>query len=199
MMDYQADIRLYDRLLKEKHFSPFEHVAIAQDAVWKYGNFTGWRSHRFSIENPQNDIAGSPFADISRDPYPQMIRRIILDKVGVDIKDGTRKRDYFDARSIFCSAMRKRGYSFAKIGEFIDKDHATIMHGIKKADELRHTDKIFAIKYQSCMIEIDSVSNVNSMATTDSLINEIRMLKERINELTLYRDKYLELKQVDNG
>lgn len=40
----EDDVKLYDRLLKSKHLSPFEHIAFAADGPHK--NFIGWRSLR---------------------------------------------------------------------------------------------------------------------------------------------------------
>lgn len=45
--DPNADIALYDRLLKGGHFSPFEHVAVAKKG--KFANFDGWESYRYQL------------------------------------------------------------------------------------------------------------------------------------------------------
>lgn len=45
-IDYEADIRLHDRLLAERHMSPMEHCAVCKnDNTW-YANFKGWQSYR---------------------------------------------------------------------------------------------------------------------------------------------------------
>jgi len=44
--NYEADIKLYDRLLQSGHASPMEHVALCKnDSNW-YANFKGWQSLR---------------------------------------------------------------------------------------------------------------------------------------------------------
>lgn len=40
-IDYEADIKLHDMLLKSKHFSPFEHVARAMSSDEYYSFFNG--------------------------------------------------------------------------------------------------------------------------------------------------------------
>lgn len=45
--DPNADIALYDRLLKGGHFSPFEHVAVAKTG--RHANFDGWESYRCQL------------------------------------------------------------------------------------------------------------------------------------------------------
>ena len=42
--DYDADVKLAERLLRSKHFSPFEHVALAEEG--RHANFVGWQSYR---------------------------------------------------------------------------------------------------------------------------------------------------------
>lgn len=44
--DYNRDIELYDQLLADKHMSPFEHVAVADDKFFRYANYDGWASER---------------------------------------------------------------------------------------------------------------------------------------------------------
>lgn len=47
-MDYEADIRLHDRLLVERHASPFEHAAICRGDE-RYANYQGWESYRHTL------------------------------------------------------------------------------------------------------------------------------------------------------
>ena len=50
-IDYQKDIELHDRLLKDHHMSPMEHSAMCKnDSIW-YANFKGFISYRYLIEN----------------------------------------------------------------------------------------------------------------------------------------------------
>ena len=45
-IDYEADIKLHDRLLESKHASPFEHIAQCRNNSTNYANFIGWESYR---------------------------------------------------------------------------------------------------------------------------------------------------------
>lgn len=47
-IDYEADIRLHDRLLVERHASPFEHASICRDNK-RYANYQGWESYRHTL------------------------------------------------------------------------------------------------------------------------------------------------------
>lgn len=44
-IDYGADIRLHDRLLVERHASPFEHASVCRGNK-RYANYQGWESYR---------------------------------------------------------------------------------------------------------------------------------------------------------
>ena len=47
-IDYDADIRLHDRLLVERHASPFEHASICRGNK-RYANYQGWESYRHTL------------------------------------------------------------------------------------------------------------------------------------------------------
>ena len=50
--DYNKDLELYERLYKDGHMSPLEHIATPSlDPLVKSGNFTGWRQYRKIIGN----------------------------------------------------------------------------------------------------------------------------------------------------
>lgn len=49
-IDYKADLKLYNTLLESKHFSPFEHCALAQEDNKFYKNFKGWKQFREVLE-----------------------------------------------------------------------------------------------------------------------------------------------------
>ncbi len=48
--NYEADLKLHDRLLKSGHFSPFEHCAMNTEDDNYYANFKGWQQYRKQLE-----------------------------------------------------------------------------------------------------------------------------------------------------
>lgn len=48
--DPRADLDLHDRLLRDRHMSPFEHVATALNTPSPSGNFVGWLQLRKTIQ-----------------------------------------------------------------------------------------------------------------------------------------------------
>lgn len=47
--DPQKDLELAKKLLKDKHLSPFEHIAFAQENDQYYANFKSWKQLRHSL------------------------------------------------------------------------------------------------------------------------------------------------------
>jgi phenylpropionate dioxygenase-like ring-hydroxylating dioxygenase large terminal subunit len=48
--DIEKDIELCQRLLSDRHMSPFEHVATPSDDTDFHANFRGWRQMRKELE-----------------------------------------------------------------------------------------------------------------------------------------------------
>jgi len=48
--DIMKDVELHDRLIKDGHLSPFEHIAQALPSPDKHGNFTGFMQYRKTIK-----------------------------------------------------------------------------------------------------------------------------------------------------
>lgn len=71
----------------------------------------------------------------------------ILDETGVDIRIKSRKRHQQDLQKIFCKfAHWHLRLSLAFIGEYINRDHASVLHACRKYDNLYSTDKDFREK-----------------------------------------------------
>ena len=59
----------------------------------------------------------------------------LQNKTGLNIRKRTQKREYFLARAIYYKLAKEYTFcSLSKIGAEVGKDHATVLHGIKKFD-----------------------------------------------------------------
>ncbi len=73
---------------------------------------------------------------------PIHIIRNINKSLNIDILEETRKREVVEGRVIFSKLMHLQNrHSLSKIGSFVNKDHATIIHYLKVHDNLFATDK----------------------------------------------------------
>jgi hypothetical protein len=77
----------------------------------------------------------------------------ILDVDDLNIK--SRKRHIVDARKIFCKLARlNTTCSFEQIGKVINKDHATVIYNVTKADIHIEQDSLFRAKYHKVLSEL---------------------------------------------
>lgn len=77
-----------------------------------------------------------------------------------DIKTRSRRRDYVCARFLYFKiAYNTCRTSLSKIADIVDRDHATVIHGIKQFDDLVQYNKV-EFKYLS-----DAYANITSIMT----------------------------------
>lgn len=67
-----------------------------------------------------------------------------------------RKREYSDARSIFCHIARKYHFTLSSMGRFLSKDHTTIIHHVKKGRLLLEIDPVFSVKYNRVLQKMNN-------------------------------------------
>lgn len=82
----------------------------------------------------------------------ESLERIILSTVPYDLtphlfKSKSRRREYVDTRSIFAHIARRFNFKFKSIGEYINRDHTSIIHLNRKANNLIETDPTFLSIY----------------------------------------------------
>jgi chromosomal replication initiation ATPase DnaA len=72
-----------------------------------------------------------------------------------NLKDKTRQREYVDARRIAYHILRNvHGFSFQAIANEFDKNHASVIHGIRDFDFLLKSDKILHEIYSKSLNRI---------------------------------------------
>ena len=80
-------------------------------------------------------------------PHGQAVLRAISEATEIPLvrlTGGERNQPLVRARWVFCWVMHQTsGYSLPEIGRLIGRDHTTIMHGLRRARELRASDPGF--------------------------------------------------------
>lgn len=85
-----------------------------------------------------------PIKKEARDYLLSGYTNTILDETGIDIRVYSRKKDQQDLQKIFCKYARwYLGYSLTFIADYLDRNHATVLHACKKYDDLYKTDDDF--------------------------------------------------------
>jgi predicted RNase H-like nuclease (RuvC/YqgF family) len=108
--------------------------------------------------------------------------------LGIDIRSRTRMIDYVEARAIYYNLCRNRyDFTLFRIGREVDRDHASVMHGLKIYENLMATDGRFRNKarlVEQYVISGEVVPN-EEHTPCDELVSENKRLKIQIKELTL--------------
>ena len=70
---------------------------------------------------------------------PEQLIQVINKSLNLDITQKTRKREVVYARFVFYNKLRnsKKYYSYQMIADYLGKDHASIIHGLKQYDTLK--------------------------------------------------------------
>ena len=99
---------------------------------------------------------------------------------GIDVREKGRKRPKVDLVKIFCfHANHNLDLSLTRIGEYLNRDHATVLHACRKYDELYFSDKDFREKadfYIEIFKGIDGLDNLEP--NKDALFEIIPLLSE---------------------
>ena len=81
---------------------------------------------------------------------PIHIRRLVEKDQNCKISVKSRRRNLVEARHIYCLIVRKyTDYSLAIIGKEINRDHATVLHSIRRAKEFLQYDQDFKVKFNN--------------------------------------------------
>jgi len=122
-------------------------------------------------------------------PYFHEIQRIVCSGERIsysenykELQGKTRKREIVLARQMvmyFLKLINGSSISWAKVGSFYGKDHATAMHGSKAVKNLIDTDRNVAARITLYEIQIKSVINFERNLVVDNL----EVTKSRIKQM----------------
>lgn len=115
---------------------------------------------------------------------------------GVDITTKTRKYEFIEARMIYYKLLRDRGYSLQEIGDTLDKNHATVLHGINVFNDIKDYDKDLMEKY-SAAIQLLAGEKISKYVTADEYAVEFAhwLLKEQENYIIDIQDLLTQFKK----
>lgn len=101
--------------------------------------------------NPSTQPLYLPPVKNTTDEFYKKVTTQVCNYLGVDFKtvrfEKTRKRHIVEARQLAMAViMRNPKESVTKVGNYFNKDHATVLHSVKTIANLRQTDKSFREK-----------------------------------------------------
>ena len=129
------------------------------------------------------------------------IYKIVFDYYGIplDINHKCRKPEYVKPRQmyfVFAKLYTKK--SLAQIGLFVNKEHCTVLHGMKSINNIIDTEKQFKIDYQIINAKIKGnlrIKSVKRRFKLDEILKLIELWKD-IEESKKFKAFYDEIKDV---
>lgn len=125
--------------------------------------------------------------------YSNIVKTSIQDFFKIDVSKRTRKREVVEARYMFYELCRNKRMSLAQIGRFVNKDHATILHGIKRFGILCEVDIEFKNNFESLKTIVDFRSSRKILSITSGkslsyqLADALRLIKKLEDEIDTLR------------
>ena len=115
----------------------------------------------------------------------QMIKEIVDNYFELNLKRNTRKRQYVEARAIFYKLCREfTKLSLEEIGKQVDRDHASVLHGIRSLNNwieydnrIKNNLRILRNKVRHFEDEKDNVIELD-----ESIVLKYVQLKEQVKE-----------------
>jgi hypothetical protein len=116
----------------------------------------------------------------------ETIKEIVESYFKLSISRNTRKRQYVEARAIYFKLCREfTQLSLEQIGESVNRDHASVLHGVRSINTWVEVDKrmknsmhILRNKIINYQIEKDETVELN-----ESIVLKYIQLKEQVKEL----------------
>lgn len=111
-----------------------------------------------------------------------------------DIDSKRRSEEIVKARTMYFVIARKRNYSLDFIGNIVNRNHATVIHGLKLHDNYMRYDKCYKIVYENLLIHINKEeNNTSEIKEIISLCSQLSkaelqyILKNTIKPLLLFK------------
>jgi hypothetical protein len=121
----------------------------------------------------------------------------LQNKTGLDIRKRTQVREYFLTRAIYYKLAKEYTFhSLSKIGAEVGKDHATVLHGIKKFDlemkkyypELYDLYENFRLRYP-----VELFNNDDDIPAPEEISSIVKRINDMDNQLKVKDAEILRL------
>lgn len=101
----------------------------------------------------------------------KIIKRIVEEFYSLDITTKTRERNYVEARAMYYKIVRDNTkLSLEVIGKSVNRNHATVLHGINTLSNWIDTEIIIKARY---LLLKDQIEEIKTIASDRNLIKEV--------------------------
>ena len=105
----------------------------------------------------------------------EVIRKAVETITNCDVVERTRQREYVQARSIFYRFARDNKQTLQAIGKFLERDHATVMHSLKKFEQDVEYDSAFRANYNAVKDILGNLDVKGCEDATETLLEAYEM------------------------
>jgi len=105
----------------------------------------------------------------------EVIRKAVETITNCDVVERTRQREYVQARSIFYRFARDNKQTLQAIGKFLKRDHATVMHSLKKFEQDVEYDSAFRANYNAVKDILGNLDVKECEDATETLLEAYEM------------------------
>ena len=112
----------------------------------------------------------------------QVIREAVEAVTSCDVVIRTRQVEYVQARMIFYKFARDNKQTLQAIGKFLKRDHATVMHSLKKFEQDVNYDSAFRAKYNAVKEILGNLDLKGCEDATETLLEAYEMRNANLIE-----------------
>lgn len=128
----------------------------------------------------------------------ELAYKICCSQFGLDLKKNTRKRVYIYARACFFMLTRKYTYcSLEQIGSYLNKHHATVMHGMREFEYMVKYEPTlgdtYAVIEQRFLNRMDDEVVEQEESAVEVLKMRLSILEAELKKLRMVEKEYLKL------
>ena len=116
----------------------------------------------------------------------EQIKKLVIENTGIDIDNPVRKRAFVEARAIYYKLLREYTLlSLVEIGDYVKKNHATVIHGIKNLDSWCKLDVNLKNKYLNIRSGLDVLKENIELdnADVEKIVDRYIKLKQKASKL----------------
>jgi hypothetical protein len=126
------------------------------------------------------------------------LKNIIQSVSGFDIHRRSKKTEFVYARMVFYALTRNIGYTYQNIGDYVDKDHATVLVGQRKFYDLITRDTYLRDMYLECSDAFKEKRYPRRVTGSIPRNSFVEDLQYRIDSLILENEKLQKSKMMNN-
>jgi len=112
------------------------------------------------------------------DYHIEKIKRLIKLEYGYDVNAPTRKREFVEARAMYYTILKEfTNLTLAGIARTVNKNHATILHGLKNFKYWTKQNKYLNLAYKNIIEKLNNLDDAEEYQTVDEIRKELVRLK----------------------